>query len=274
MNLGNLLRRKGQAAKAVECYQEAARLSPGLAAAYYSLGLVSAEQGEAEDAIKHYRTAIQVDPRLFQAHCNLGKLLIDEGRLDEAIHHLQTAVAIQPDDHLSHRNLGRALQKKGSPHQAFVHLFQSHYLQKEYLAAAQLSADTFLADPELAGDFQAGYRYRAARAAALAGTGQGNDAAKLSEAEREQWRAQARNWLQLELADWAKQIDMGTAADRIQAEKALSQWREAPDLAGLRERDAMDRLSADERKECDALWREVTALRNRARTAMSKGFPR
>jgi hypothetical protein len=77
-------------------------------------------------------------------------------------------------------------------------------------------------------------------------------------------RAQAREWLQLDLADWAKKVNMGTAADRIQAEKALSQWREEPDLATLREPNALDRLSADERKECNALWSEVAVLVTRA----------
>ena len=65
-----------------------------------------------------------------------------------------------------------------------------------------------------------------------------------------------------------KKWTQGTAADRIQAEKALSQWRENPELAALREPDALDRLSADERKECNALWSEVAALITRARVGM------
>ena len=81
-------------------------------------------------------------------------------------------------------------------------------------------------------------------------------------------RAQAREWLQLDLADWAKKVDTGTAADRIQAKKAMLQWQEEPDLAKLREADALGRISADERKECNALWSEVAALLNRARVAM------
>ena len=142
------------------------------------------------------------------------------------------------------------------------------FVKNYYATAARLYAEALVATPQLTADLRAGHRFNAARAASLAGTGQGDDAAKLPESERERLRAQAREWLQLDLADWAKKVDTGTAADRIQAEKALSQWREEPDLAGLREPDALDRLSADERKECNALWSEVAALLNRARVAM------
>jgi serine/threonine-protein kinase len=142
------------------------------------------------------------------------------------------------------------------------------FVKSHYAKAARLYAEALVAIPQLAADLRAGHRFNAARAATLAGTGQGGDAAKLTDPERERLRAQAREWLQLDIADWDKKVDMGTAADRIQAEKALSQWREDPDLAGLREIDALDRLSANERKECNALWSEVAALLTRARVAM------
>jgi hypothetical protein len=142
--------------------------------------------------------------------------------------------------------------------------FVRHY----YSAAARLFGEALAAAPQLTADLRAGHRFNAACAAALAGIGRGDDADKLTEPERERLRARAREWLQLDLADWVKKVDKGTAADRIQAEKALSQWQEDSDLAGLREPDARDRFSTDERKECNALWTEVAALLNRVRTAM------
>jgi eukaryotic-like serine/threonine-protein kinase len=47
--------------------------------------------------------------------------------------------------------------------------------------------------------------------------------------------------------------------------KMLTQWQVDPDLAGLRESSAMDKLSTDERKECLALWQAVGNLLRRAR---------
>ena len=41
------------------------------------------------------------------------------------------------------------------------------------------------------------------------------------------------------------------------AKKMLTLWQAEPDLAGLREPSALDKLSADERRECLALWDEV-----------------
>ena len=119
---------------------------------------------------------------------------------------------------------------------------------------------------QLTEDLRAGHRFNAARAAALAGGGHGDDVAGLGESEREALRKQARDWLRLDLAAWAKKVDTGTAADRIQAQKTLAPWRDDPDLAGLRDADALERLPPAERQECRALWQEVAALLRRAET--------
>jgi hypothetical protein len=79
-------------------------------------------------------------------------------------------------------------------------------------------------------------------------------------------RKQARDWLRLDLAAWAKKVDTGTVGDRIQAEKTLSPWRDDPDLAGLRDAAALAKLPPAEGQECQALWQEVAALLRRAQT--------
>jgi serine/threonine-protein kinase len=135
------------------------------------------------------------------------------------------------------------------------------------LACAKLYADAFAADPKLADDPQVSHRYNAARAAALTGSAQGQDAGALSEAERARWRKQAREWLQADLALWAKTLDSGSQAARDRAKKMLARWQHDSDLAELREPSALDKLSAEERKEWSALWSEVTAVLNQAYTA-------
>jgi hypothetical protein len=92
-------------------------------------------------------------------------------------------------------------------------------------------------------------------------------AAGLTEPEREGLRKQARDWLRLDLAAWAQKVDTGTAADRIQARRTLVPWQDEPDLAGLRDAGALERLPPAERQECRALWHEVEALLNRAQPA-------
>ena len=150
---------------------------------------------------------------------------------------------------------------------AFLGACQSQGL---YAAATRLYADAFEADPELADRLTTECRYRtlreelleddrmepletecrylAARCAALAGAGLGNDGATLSAAERTRWRRQARDWLRADLAQWARTLDSGSELDRNLAKKMLTRWRVEPDLAGLLEPNEPDELSADERK--------------------------
>ena len=69
----------------------------------------------------------------------------------------------------------------------------------------------------------------------LAGSGLGEDGAKLREAERH-WRKQARGWMQSDLADWARNLDHAPPADRLSVIRILTHWRADPDMAGLRNR--------------------------------------
>jgi hypothetical protein len=51
--------------------------------------------------------------------------------------------------------------------------------------------------------------------------------------------------------------------DHVRVTNTLTYWQADPDLAGLREPSALDKLSAEERKEWLALWGEVEALLRR-----------
>jgi hypothetical protein len=92
------------------------------------------------------------------------------------------------------------------------------------------------------------HRYNAARSAALAGCGHGEDATDLGEAERKRWCDQAREWLRADLSA------------RGVVRKALTRWREDPELPCVRDPDELNKLAADEREEYLALWAEVAAI--------------
>jgi serine/threonine-protein kinase len=127
-------------------------------------------------------------------------------------------------------------------------------------AMARLYADAFAAAPPLADDLGAGHRYNAARAAALAGCGHGEDATGLGEGERKRWRDQARQWLQVELAARGRALDADPKAARSGVREALTRWRKEPDLACVRDAGDLDKLAADEREDFLVLWAEVAAL--------------
>ena len=127
-------------------------------------------------------------------------------------------------------------------------------------ALARLYADAFAALPQMATEVGAGHRYNAARAAAMAGTGHGEDAGSLGQEERTRWRKQARAWLALDLAAWARKLDGGIAVDRDLVRRTLTSWLADPDFAGLREPAALKMLSVEERDEWLAFWEKVEAL--------------
>jgi serine/threonine-protein kinase len=130
-------------------------------------------------------------------------------------------------------------------------------------ALARLYAAAFAADPKLAEDVGTGHRFSAARAAAQAGCGLGADVPGLGEPDRRRWREQARRWLREDLAACEKTL-VGPAAGRHRAAETLTRWRADPDLAGLRAPSELAKLSADERKDCLALWAEIDDLLSRA----------
>jgi serine/threonine-protein kinase len=150
-----------------------------------------------------------------------------------------------------------------------------------YGTASRLCADAFAADPDLAERLTtrclrraaqesnqsnrtealiSEIRYRAARCAALAGSGLGKDSAKLSEAEQTHWRRKALEWLRTDQVVLSRTLDGGRQADRDLVKEMLTLWQDEPDLAGLREPAQLERLAADERKDCLNLWAEVGAV--------------
>jgi tetratricopeptide (TPR) repeat protein/tRNA A-37 threonylcarbamoyl transferase component Bud32 len=150
---------------------------------------------------------------------------------------------------------------------------------------AQLFADAFAADPALAqrlstacldrtareGDLHnrlevlnTAPRYLAARCAALAGMGIGNDVAKFSEVDRTRLRKQARDWLKADLATAVKMLDSDSPAARHLVKEMLTQWQGEQDLAGIRDPAGLETLPASEGAECAVLWNEIAVTSSRA----------
>src|SRR5262249_15510091 len=130
--------------------------------------------------------------------------------------------------------LGPFLAGKHQPRdneERFALLEGCRYLNRP-TALARLYAAIFAADPAQAKDLRTGHRYHAARAAALAGSGRGEDVPRL-DAERKRWRQQARAWLRADLAAWDEAVTRDAATVTALREQ-LERWRVDPDLAGLR----------------------------------------
>ena len=122
----------------------------------------------------------------------------------------------------------------------------------------------FAGDGQLAEDLKAANRYAAACAAARAGTGAGKHAAKLNAKERARHRRQGLAWLRADLELWTKELDKDTAPDRRLVQAQMQHWQRNPDLAGIREVAALAKLPPAEKKACEKLWADVTALLQKA----------
>ncbi|HZT83757.1 MAG TPA: hypothetical protein VFA26_26235, partial [Gemmataceae bacterium] len=125
---------------------------------------------------------------------------------------------------------------------------------------------TFEADPKIAEHPALRHRHDAARAAALAGCGRGEDAAQLDATEKTRLRAQALAWLQADLAARARQLTAGKPVDRAAVHAALRQWQTDASFAAVRDRDALASLPEAERQAWHKLWDEVVLVQAQAQT--------
>jgi serine/threonine-protein kinase len=271
--------------EALVYYWQACLCDPEWAPARNPLRIPPQDEARLKEAIEHYRQALRLEPQFALAHGALGQALLARREFAEAEAEIRRGLDLLAEgDKKLRANLERLLQGcqrlralegrlsavvqgKDTPAAADCRdLAELCFVKQHYATAARLYAEALAAKPELTEDLRAGHRFNAARAAALAGGGQGDDAAGLSGPEKEGLRKQAREWLRLDLAAWARRVDTGKEGDRIQARKTLSPWRAEPDLAGLRDPDALAKLNPAERQDCQALWQEVAALLGRAET--------
>jgi serine/threonine-protein kinase len=271
--------------EAIAYYWQAFYFDPEWAPGRNALRLPAQDEARLKEAIDHYRAAVRLDPQFDLGHGALGQTLLARGQFTAAEAEIQRSLDLVPKGEKTLRaNLERLLQRcqrlrvlegrlpalvqgKGQPDAAdCLDLAELAFVQKHYATAARLYGEALAATPRLTDDLRAGHRLNAARAAALAGCGQGDDVAGLAKVELERLRKQARDWLRLELADWATKVGTGTAADRVLVQKMLSRWRDDPDLAGLRDPAALEQLPPAERQDYQALWQEVAALLRRAQS--------
>jgi hypothetical protein len=76
------------------------------------------------------------------------------------------------------------------------------------------------------------------------------------------FRRQALAWLRADLNAYAQLARRDAARQAVR--QRLTKWRQDPDLAGLRDKDALGKLSDGERAAWQKLWADVDAVLKRA----------
>ena len=146
-NLGSALYVQGRIPEALQHYERALQLNPGLVTAHFDYALALIQAGRLTEAEGHCRDAFRLNPRYYPAHYQLGLILLrlnrpgealDEfartietapafaeahhqwalalfrlGRLPEAIAHDEEALQLDPDDAATECDLGVALFQTG-----------------------------------------------------------------------------------------------------------------------------------------------------------------
>jgi serine/threonine-protein kinase len=277
--LGLTLQDRGEPEEAVACCRRAIALDPKSDLAHFNLGRVLFVQGRLDEAAACFGRAAALNPQHAVAHHNLGQALIKLGRFAEAHAALARALELFPaKDPLRavaarqlpacarlaelEGKLPRLLRGEGQAATAREGLELALICRQKRLhaGATRLAAAAFAAEPGLADDLSQGSRYDLACSAALAAAGQGADADKLAATDRQALRRQALTWLRAELAARSSQVKSFWATQRQQALAALLAWRTDPDLATLRDREALARLAAPEREAWQGLWDDLERL--------------
>jgi tetratricopeptide (TPR) repeat protein len=284
-NLSAALADQGKLAEAEAACRKAIALKPDHPEAHSNLGAALQAQGKLAEAEAACRKAIALRPDYPEAHCNLGVALRDQGRFVEALAAMKRGHAlgspnprwpypsaqwvqqwerlVQLDGKLPAILSGREQPADAAERIALAELCQLP-CKKCYAAAARFYADAFAAEPERAGDRPSDPRYNAACAAALAGSGQGEDADMLDTKERACLRQQALDWLRADLAAWHKALEGDRSKAAMAVRQQMQHWLKDADFAGVRGPQVLAKLPEGERLEWQRLWDDVAELLNGA----------
>jgi serine/threonine-protein kinase len=280
VNRGNAWLGKKDFDRAISDYDAAIKLDPECAPAFNNRGHAFGLLNQLERAEADFHKAVELSPNYVEAWAGLGFCLNDQGRFAEARGAFQKSLALAPEGSAIQKAVAQNLQvserlivldkqlsnvlngedRPGGPIERLQLAKLCQQYRKRYAAAARFYAEAFEAQPELAKDAKVGHRYNAACSAALAGSGQGKDADTLDDKDRPRLRKKALDWLRADFALWTKQAESQKAEDRMMVVQILNHWREDADLAGVREKTALEKLPDTERAEWEKLWADVSDL--------------
>jgi tetratricopeptide (TPR) repeat protein/tRNA A-37 threonylcarbamoyl transferase component Bud32 len=284
MGFGDTLRDTRQVDDAIDGWPAPHQVQSVLLDALVNLGATLIRKGQLDEAVGACREAIRVKEDDAEAHCNLGHALREQGRFADALAALKhghelglqnprwpypSAQWVKQGERLVELDakLPRVLKGELQPANLGERLALAELCQRPckalYAAAARLYAEAIAAQPPPT-DRPVVQRYNVARAAALAGCGQGKDADQTDVKERVRLRRQAQEWLRTDLAAWRRFLEKEPDKARPVVRQQMQHWQQDKDFAGVRGAEALAQLPAGERQDWQKLWGEVEELAKRA----------
>ena len=252
-NLGRLAAALSHAGRSIEAsavYDKVISMGTKPAITLYNAGSLAWDQGDLARAERLLRRCTEINPRFPQAHCNLGKVLRELGRFEEAravtqlCHTLGSATrgwfypSAEWVDSAERASIFAAeldlyLAGGFDPHDGPLALeVAAVALAAEWTATA---SDWYLQVFEIEGDLPFLDMALAARAAARASAGQGQDARKLSPEKRAVQTERAYFWLD-QLRARLMQAFRADPAGELESTRAWLECRTVdPNFAPLRD---------------------------------------
>jgi tetratricopeptide (TPR) repeat protein len=281
--LGNALDRRGQLEDAIAAYGAAIHFKQDYPEAHGSLGYALYRKGRVDEAIAACRQAIRLKKDFAHPHFILADALRLQGEFRQAVAALRRCLELLPEGAPLSKDVRRKLglcehllaldtklpavlagQEKptnAAEQQGLDRLCQ--HFKKRY-AAARFYAAAFAAQPQLADHLGAADRYDAACCAALAGCGQGTDAAELDGEQRGRLRRQGLDWLRADLEAWRRLLNPGLDQVRPVVAAKMRHWLANPDFEGVRGSQTLAKLPEAERQAWQNLWAAVADMLARA----------
>jgi serine/threonine protein kinase/Flp pilus assembly protein TadD len=283
-NLAGVLVAQGKPRDAEEALRRAILGQADYAAAHFNLGLLLHDRGELTEGEQAFRKVVALQPDHAPAYCNLAWNLKTRERFSEAravLREGQKRCGRNPAwsslaeslvweteqlDRLGARFLwlmsGETKAETTAERLALASFCMTS--KRWYAASTRWYAEALALDPTLSPNPANSVRYDAARAAVLAGCGQGLDVEKLDAARRLRLRQQALDWLRADLQAWRQLLEKDAAKSRSVVATKMRSWLQEPTLTYVRARDPLARLLKAEREPWRAFWRDVAQLRYRA----------
>ena len=106
--------------EAIKEYDEAIRLNPQSAEAYYKRGFFYQSQGYAEQALEDFNKTIHIDPQFAKAYGNRAYAYLNKKRYDLAISDCTKAINLDPSDAVARLNRGVAYKLQGDKARAIA----------------------------------------------------------------------------------------------------------------------------------------------------------
>ncbi len=284
VNLGAAHLHRREYAKAEKVLSRAVKSQPKHIIGWRNLATALHAQKKYKQAIEAQKKALQFDPGSYRSHYGLALSLLRDGQFQQAISEFEKARRGAPAQHPIHGAIRQSRKiaqqcatlethlpavlagRARATNQTQLHLIRlCVQYRKQYRNASRLYVVLFQQAPEYREDWQSGHRYNAACAAALAAAGQGAHAKKIDLTERSALRAQTRAWLHADLKVYHEALKK----NRLMAPAIVDRmelWQDDPDLASVRDKKAIAKLSKDEQLTWTKLWDDVVALEKVARS--------